>query len=39
MYAALVDRSKAIYARFATKYPKLEPALRELSSMLEQMGV
>ncbi|MFZ6801894.1 DUF4404 family protein [Undibacterium sp. Di24W] len=39
LYAALGDRSRAIYAQFATKHPKLEPALRELGSMLEKMGV
>ncbi|MBC3809445.1 DUF4404 family protein [Undibacterium seohonense] len=39
LYAALSDRSRAIYAEFASKHPKLEPALRELGSMLEKMGV
>lgn len=39
IYAALNDRSQAIYAKFAVKHPKLEPALRELGSMLEKMGV
>jgi hypothetical protein len=39
IYAALSDRSKIIYAQFANKHPKLEPALRELGSMLEKMGV
>lgn len=39
LYAALSDRSRAIYAEFASNHPKLEPALRELGSMLEKMGV
>ena len=39
LYVALSDRSRAIYAEFASKHPKLEPALRELGSMLEKMGV
>lgn len=39
IYAALNDRSQAIYAKFAVQHPKLEPALRELGSMLEKMGV
>lgn len=39
LYAALGDRSRAIYAQFAANHPKLEPALRELGSMLEKMGV
>lgn len=39
IFAALSDRSRTIYAQFATKHPKLEPALRELGSMLEKMGV
>ncbi|MBC3875350.1 DUF4404 family protein [Undibacterium flavidum] len=39
LYVALSDRSRAIYVKFASKHPKLEPALRELGSMLEKMGV
>lgn len=39
LYVAISDRSRAIYAKFASQHPKLEPALRELGSMLEKMGV
>lgn len=39
IFSALSDRSRALSARFAAQHPKLEPALRELSSMLERMGV
>lgn len=39
VFAALSDKSKEIYARFAVQHPKLEPALRELGSMLEKIGV
>lgn len=39
IYAALNERTQALYAQFATRHPTLEPALRELGSMLEKMGV
>lgn len=39
LYVAISDRARAIYAKFASQHPKLEPALRELGSMLEKMGV
>ena len=39
VYAALSDRSVALSAQFAAEHPKLEPALRELASMLAKIGV
>ena len=39
IYAALSERSLALSAKFAVQHPKLEPALRELGSMLEKIGV
>ncbi len=39
IYAALNERSKELYARFASKHPKIEPALRELVAILDGMGV
>lgn len=39
IFSALSERSLALSARFAAQHPKLEPALRELSSILERMGV
>lgn len=39
VFAALSDKTKEIYARFAVQHPKLEPVLRELRLMLEQIGV
>ena len=35
----LAERAREISARFATRHPKLEPALRELSNMLASMGI
>lgn len=39
IFSALSERSQALSARFAAKHPKLEPVLRELGGMLENMGV
>ncbi|MCH8618450.1 DUF4404 family protein [Undibacterium sp. TS12] len=39
VFAALSERSQALSARFAAQHPKLEPALRELGTMLEKIGV
>lgn len=39
IFAALSDKAKELYAGFAVKHPRLEPVLRELSSMLEKIGV
>ncbi len=39
IFAVLSERSQAMSARFAARYPKLEPVLRELGSMLGKMGV
>ena len=39
VFSALSDRSLALSARFAARHPKLEPALRELGSMLEKICV
>ncbi|HEU4853190.1 MAG TPA: DUF4404 family protein [Telluria sp.] len=36
---SLADRAREISASFATRHPKLEPALRELSNMLASMGI
>lgn len=35
----LAERTQELSARFAAQHPKLEPALRELSSILGAMGV
>lgn len=39
VFAALSERSLALSAKFAAQHPKLEPALREIGSMLEKIGV
>ncbi|MFZ6710424.1 DUF4404 family protein [Undibacterium sp. TC9W] len=39
VFAALSERSQALSAKFAAQHPKLEPALRELGTMLEKIGV
>jgi len=39
LYSALSERSLALSAKFAVQHPKLEPALRELGSMLAKIGV
>lgn len=39
IFQALSERSQELSAGFAAKYPKLEPVLRELGSMLGKMGV
>ncbi|MBC3885941.1 DUF4404 family protein [Undibacterium griseum] len=39
VYSALSERSLALSAKFAAQHPKLEPALREIGSMLEKIGV
>lgn len=35
----LAERTQEISARFAVKHPTLEPALRELGSILANMGI
>jgi len=35
----LAERSQEITARFAARHPRLEPALRELGTMLANMGI
>ncbi len=35
----LAERSQEITAKFAAKHPRLEPALRELGTMLANMGI
>jgi hypothetical protein len=35
----LAERSQEITARFAAKHPRLEPALRELGTILSNMGI
>lgn len=35
----LAERTQEISARFAAKHPALEPALRELGSILANMGI
>lgn len=35
----LAERSQEITARFAAQHPKLEPALRELGTILSNMGI
>lgn len=35
----LAERSQEITARFAVQHPRLEPALRELGKMLQNMGI
>lgn len=35
----LAERTQEISARFAAKHPTLEPALRELGSILANMGI
>lgn len=35
----LAERTQEITARFAAQHPRLEPALRELSSILGAMGI
>jgi hypothetical protein len=35
----LAERSQEITAKFAAKHPRLEPALRELGTLLANMGI
>ena len=35
----LAERSQEITAKFAAKHPRLEPALRELGTILANMGI
>lgn len=35
----LAERTQEITAQFAARHPRLEPALRELTNMLNAMGV
>ena len=35
----LAERSQEITAKFAARHPRLEPALRELGTMLANMGI
>ena len=35
----LAERSQELTAKFAAQHPKLEPALRELGTMLSNMGI
>lgn len=35
----LAERSQEITARFAAQHPRLEPALRELGTILSNMGI
>ena len=35
----LAERTQEITAKFAVEHPKLEPALRELGKMLQNMGI
>lgn len=35
----LAERTQEITARFAVQHPRLEPALRELGNILQNMGI
>jgi hypothetical protein len=35
----MAERTQEISARFAAKHPQLEPALRELGTMLNSLGI
>jgi succinate dehydrogenase flavin-adding protein (antitoxin of CptAB toxin-antitoxin module) len=39
VFAGMSARSQAMTAKFAAKHPRLEPILRELGSMLDNIGV
>ncbi len=37
--SGLAERTQALAARFAAEHPRMEPALRELSNLLANLGI